>query len=82
VVTIKDPYPIPLIDELRNRVVGCEWFTKLDLRDGYYLVRLKDEESKNVTTMCSHYGNFKYKVLPFGLINALAKFQRMINTIL
>jgi hypothetical protein len=37
-VTIKDPYPLPLMDELRDRVVGCEWFTKLDLRDGYYLV--------------------------------------------
>jgi hypothetical protein len=81
-VTIKDPYPLPLMDELRDRVVGCEWFTKLDLRDGYYLVRLKDEESENATTMHTCYGNFKYKVMPFGLVNAPATFQRMMNTIL
>jgi hypothetical protein len=70
------------MDELRDRVVGCEWFTKLDLRDGYYLVRLKDEESENATTMRTRYGNFKYKVMPFGLVNAPATFQRMMNTIL
>jgi hypothetical protein len=63
------------MDELRDRVVGCEWFTKLDLRDGYYLVRLKDEESENATTMRTRYGNFKYKVMPFGLVNAPATFQ-------
>jgi hypothetical protein len=73
-VTIKDPYPLTLMDELRDRVVGCEWFTKLDLRDGYYLVRLKDKESENATTMRTCYGNFKYKVMPFGLVNALATF--------
>jgi hypothetical protein len=39
------------MDELRNQVIGCEWFTKLDLRNGYYLVRLKDEESENATIM-------------------------------
>jgi hypothetical protein len=82
VVTIKDPYPLPLIDELRDRVVGCKWFTKLDLRDRYYLVRLKDEESENVTTMRTCYGNFKYKVMPFGLIIAPTTFQCMMNTLL
>jgi hypothetical protein len=54
----------------------------LDLRDGYYLVRLKDKESENATTMHTCYGNFKYKVMPFGLVNAPTMFQRMINTIL
>jgi hypothetical protein len=64
VVTIKDPYPLLLMDELRDRVVGCEWFTKLDLRDRFHLVRLKDEESKNMMTMPTQYRNFKYKVIP------------------
>jgi hypothetical protein len=54
-VTINDRFPLPLMDELRDRVVGCKWFTKLDLRDRYYLVRLKDEESENATTMRTHY---------------------------
>jgi hypothetical protein len=81
-VTIKDPYPLPLMDELRDGVVACEWFTKLELRDVYYLVRLKDEKCENATTMCTRYGNFKYKVMPFGLVNAPVTFQRMMNTIL
>jgi hypothetical protein len=81
-ITIKDPYPLPLTDQLRNWVVGCESFTKLHLKDGYYLIRLKDEESENATIMWTRYENFKYKVIPFGLINALATFQHMINKIL
>jgi hypothetical protein len=54
----------------------------LDLRDGYYLVRLKDEESENATTMHTCYGNFKYKLMPSRLVNASAMFQCMMNTIL
>jgi hypothetical protein len=82
VVTIKDPYPLPLIDKLKDQVVEYEWFTKLNLRDGYYLARLKDEESENVTTMRTRYGNSKYKVMLFRLINAPTMFQYMMNTIL
>jgi hypothetical protein len=48
---IKDPYPLLLIDELWDRVVGCEWFTRLGLRDEYYSVRLKDEKGENVRMM-------------------------------
>jgi hypothetical protein len=82
VVTIEDPYPPPLLDELRDQVVGYEWFTKLDLKDGYYLVRLKDEESENATIIHTSYENIKYKVMPFGQVNSPAMFQQMMNTIL
>jgi hypothetical protein len=81
-VTVKDPYPLPLINKLRDQVVGCEWFTKLDLRDGYSLVWLKDEKSENMTITLTHSGNLKCKIIPFGLINISTTFQRMMNTIL
>jgi hypothetical protein len=81
-VTMKDRYPLPLIDKLRDQVVGYEWFTKLDLRDGYYLVQLKDEGSENATMIRTYYGNFKYKVIHFGFVNTPVMFQHMINTIL
>jgi hypothetical protein len=81
-VTIKNLYPLPLMYELSDRVVGCEWFKRLDIGDGWYLVRLKDEESENVTRMQTRYGNFKFQVMPFGLVNAMATFQRMMKTIL
>jgi hypothetical protein len=45
------------------------------------LVKLKDEENENVTTMHTRYGNFKYKVMPFGQVNAPATFQCMMNII-
>jgi hypothetical protein len=54
----------------------------MDLRDGYYMVRLKDEASENATTMRTYYGNFKYRVMPFRLVNALTMFQCMMNMIL
>jgi hypothetical protein len=59
IVTKIDAYPIGLMDELRDLVVGCEWFTKLNLRDRYNLVRLKDEGSDNTITIQTCYRNFK-----------------------
>jgi hypothetical protein len=80
-VTIQDPNLLPLMDELRDRVVGYEWFTKLKSKGEYYLVRLKDKESEDTMTMHTHSGYFKYKIIPVRLVNAPAIFQRMMNTI-
>jgi hypothetical protein len=78
---MKDPYPSLLINWLRHLVIGCEWFTSLDSKDGYYLIRLKNEESENATIMQTHYRDFTYKVITFGLVNATATFQCMMNII-
>ena len=80
-LTILNKYPLPLMTELRERVAGATIFTKLDLKDGYHLIRIrKGDEWK--TTFRTRYGHYEYKVMPFGLVNAPATFQAMMNHIL
>ena len=68
------------MNELRDRVRGAKIFTKLDLKSGYNLIWIK-EGDKWKTAFCTRYGLFEYKVMPFGLANAPATFQNMINEI-
>jgi len=69
------------MDELQDRVAGAKVFTKLDLKDGYDLIqRRKGDEYK--MAFRTRYGQYKYKVIPFGLVKAPAIFQTMMNKIL
>ena len=79
-VTIPNRYPLPNMDELKDRVRGATWFTKLDLKNGFHLVRIKEGHEWKTAFRC-RYGLFEYKVMPFGLINAPATFQAMMNHI-
>ena len=80
-LTILNKYPLPLMTELQERVAGAKVFTKLDLKDGYHLIRIrKGDEWKTDFRTC--YGHSEYKIMPFGLVNAPATFQAMMKTIL
>ena len=59
--------------ELRDRVAGAKTFTKLDLYDGYSLLRIKEADEWK-TAFRTRDGQYKYKVLPFGLLNGPATF--------
>ena len=80
-LTILNKYPLPLMTELRESVAGATVFTQLDLMDGYHLFRiLTGDEWK--TVFRTRYSHYQYKVMPFGLVNAPATFQAILNTIL
>ena len=79
-VTVKNKYPIPLIADLFDQLGREKFFTKLDLRSGYYQVRIAEgDEPKNacVTRYCS----YEFLVMPFGLTNASATFCTLMNKI-
>ncbi len=80
-ITVKDRTPLPLMSELRERVGKAKIFTKLDLRHGYNLIRIADGDEWK-TAFRTKYGLFEYLVMPFGLCNAPASFQTMINAVL
>jgi len=80
-LTLLNKYPLPLMTELRERVAGGTIFTKLDLRDGYHLIQIKKGDEWK-TAFRTRYGHYEYKLMPFGLVNAPAPFQAMMNTIL
>jgi hypothetical protein len=76
--TVKHRYPLPLISELLDRVREARIFTKLDLRNAYHLIRIKEGDEFK-TAFRTRYGQFEYQVMPFGLTNTAAKFQDYID---
>jgi hypothetical protein len=77
-ITIKNCYPLPLISESLERLAQAKFYTKLDVREAYHRIRIREGDEWK-TAFCTRYGHFKYMVMPFGLTNAPAQFQAYIN---
>ncbi len=77
-ITIRDSYPLPLINDMLEHLSKGKVFSKLDLRSAYNLIRIKEGDEYKTAFTCK-FGHFEYLVMPFGLKNAPAVFQHFIN---
>jgi hypothetical protein len=77
-VTVKNRHPLPLIAESLERLAQAKIYTKLDIRDAYHRIRIKEGDEWK-TAFRTRYGHFEYTVMPFGLTNAPAQFQAYMN---
>jgi hypothetical protein len=80
VVTIKNKYPLPRIDILFDQLVGAKLFSKIDLHSGYHQIKIRPEDIPK-TAFSIRYGLYEYLVMSFGLINPLAHFMYLMNSV-
>jgi hypothetical protein len=80
-ITLANQYPLPIMTKLEERVRGCKIFTKIDLKNGYHLIRI-EEGPKSKTAFYCRYGLYEFLVMPCRLTNTPDNFQDMMNHIL
>eukprot|EP00794_Sanderia_malayensis_P011340 gene11340-biopygen9039 len=80
-VTKKDAYPLPRIDETLDALGNAKVFTTIDLQSGFWQIPMKQEDREK-TAFATHNGHYSFNVMPFGLANAPATFQRLMDLVL
>src|SRR3954467_2267878 len=79
-VTIKNKYPLPRINDLFDQLEGACVFSKIDLRSGYFQLKIREHDIPK-TTFVTRYGSYEYTVMPFGLTNAPSYLMNMMNKV-
>lgn len=80
-ITVKTKYHVPIIDEFLDELAKASWFSSLDLRAGFHQIRLKKGEEFK-TAFQTHFGQFEFRVMAFGLTGAPGTFQGAMNSTL
>jgi hypothetical protein len=77
---VRDRYPLPLIEDLIDRLRGARYFSSIDMENGFFQVRVQ-EDSKKYTSFVVPSGQYEFNYVPFGLTNAPAVFMRFVHRI-
>ncbi|UYV64788.1 K02A2.6-like [Cordylochernes scorpioides] len=80
-ITKKDVYPLPRVDDALDNLSGARYYSSMDLRTGYWQIEV-DEHDREKTAFITPDGLYEFRVMPFGLCNAPATFERMMDTVL
>ncbi|GBG68800.1 hypothetical protein CBR_g3340 [Chara braunii] len=80
-ITVKNAEPLPRIDDLLDRVQGCKYYSKIDLKSGYHQIAIRPED-QHKTAFQTRYGLYEFVVMPLGLCNAPSTFQHAMNRII
>ena len=80
-ITIKSKFPLPIIDEFLDELAHASWFTKLDLKSRFHQILLKTGEEYK-TAFSTHFGQYEFLVMPFGVTGGPGIFQSAMNATL
>ena len=78
--TVRDRFPLPHIEDLLNKLAGAKVFSKIDLKQGFWQMRM-DPDDEEKTAFVTPFGSFQFRVLPMGLSNAPSSFQRLMQNV-
>ena len=80
--TVRDAFTLPRIDDTIDSLAGCRYFSSLDLKFGYWQQEISEEDREKTAFTVGPLGFFEFETLAFGLVNAPASFQRLMQTVM